>query len=304
MNIYRATVAILLACAVCAATSWAVTEPRPAVSKNDETLDRRGDPIKGKLVFAAGDCASCHASVGQQDRFRLGGGLALASPYGTFRVPNISMDRVDGIGSWQTRDLANALLSGVSPAGKHYYPSFPYSSYAKMTFEDVGDLMAFLRTLPAVSGKVPPHDLALPFRIRRFVGFWKFLYFDREPIASDADRSDSWNRGRYLVEAVAHCAECHSSRDLFGGIKPQTRFAGGMDPEGVGYFPNITPSRIGDWSEREIAEVLKTGNTPNHGRVGSSMTDVVTNTAMLPQSDRDAMAAYIKSLPARATPKP
>ena len=164
--------------------------------------------------------------------------------------------------------------------------------------------MAFLRTLPAVSGKVPPHDLALPFRIRRFVGFWKFLYFDREPIASDADRSDSWNRGRYLVEAVAHCAECHSSRDLFGGIKPQTRFAGGMDPEGVGYFPNITPSRIGDWSEREIAEVLKTGNTPNHGRVGSSMTDVVTNTAMLPQSDRDAMAVYIKSLPTRATPQP
>jgi mono/diheme cytochrome c family protein len=304
MNICRATVAILLACAVCAAASWIVTEPRPAVSKSDETLDRQGDPAKGKLVFAAGDCASCHASLGQQDRFRLGGGLALASPYGTFRVPNISMDRVDGIGSWQTRDLANALLSGVSPAGKHYYPSFPYSSYAKMTFEDVGDLMAFLRTLPAVSGKVPPHDLALPFRIRRFVGFWKFLYFDREPIASDADRSDSWNRGRYLVEAVAHCAECHSSRDLFGGIKPQTRFAGGMDPEGVGYFPNITPSRIGDWSEREIAEVLKTGNTPNHGRVGSSMTDVVTNTAMLPQSDRDAMAAYIKSLPARATPKP
>jgi mono/diheme cytochrome c family protein len=304
MNICRATVAILLACAVCAAASWIVTEPRPAVSKSDETLDRQGDPAKGKLVFAAGDCASCHASLGQQDRFRLGGGLALASPYGTFRVPNISTDKVDGIGSWQTRDLANALLSGVSPAGKHYYPSFPYSSYAKMTFEDVGDLMAFLRTLPAVSGKVPPHDLALPFRIRRFVGFWKFLYFDREPIASDPDRGDSWNRGRYLVEAVAHCAECHSSRDLLGGIKPQTRFAGGVDPEGVGYFPNITPSRIGDWSEREIAEVLKTGNTPNHGRVGSSMTDVVTNTTMLPQSDRDAMAAYIKSLPARATPKP
>jgi mono/diheme cytochrome c family protein len=214
------------------------------------------------------------------------------------------MDKIDGIGSWQAKDLANALLSGVSPAGKHYYPSFPYSSYAKMTLEDVGDLMAFLRTLPAVSGKAPPHDLALPFRIRRFVGFWKFLYFDRDPISSDPSRGDSWNRGQYLVEAVAHCAECHSSRDLFGGIKPKTRFAGGKDPEGVGYFPNITPSRIGDWSEREIAEVLKTGNTPNHGRVGSSMTDVVTNTAMLPQSDRDAMAVYIKSLPTRATPQP
>ncbi len=304
MSIYRVSLAVLLTFAVCAAASWIITKPRPAISKNDKTLEGHGDPAKGKLVFAAGDCASCHASVGQPDRFRLGGGLALASPYGTFRVPNISMDKVDGIGSWQTRDLANALLSGVSPAGKHYYPSFPYSSYAKMTIEDVGDLMAFLRTLPAVSGKTPPHDLALPFRIRRFVGFWKFLYFDPEPIASDPGRGDSWNRGRYLVEAVAHCAECHSSRDLFGGIKPATRFAGGKDPEGVGYFPNITPSRIGGWSEQEIAEALKTGNTPNHGRVGSSMTDVVTNTAMLPQSDRDAMAVYIKSLPARPTPQP
>jgi mono/diheme cytochrome c family protein len=103
---------------------------------------------------------------------------------------------------------------------------------------------------------------------------------------------------------VAHCAECHSTRDLFGAIKPATRFAGGQDPEGTGYFPNITPARIGSWSEQQIAEVLKSGNTPDHGRVGSSMTDVVTNTATLPQSDRDAIATYIKSLPARPTPQP
>jgi mono/diheme cytochrome c family protein len=304
MSVYRVSIVVLLVCAVCATALWVATDAYPAVSTSDETFEAQGDPAKGKLVFAAGDCASCHASVGQSDRFRLGGGLALASPYGTFRVPNISMDKVDGIGSWQARDLANALLSGVSPAGKHYYPSFPYSSYAKMTLEDIRDLMAFLRTLPAVSGKVPPHDLALPFRIRRFVGLWKLLYFDRKPIAPDPSRSDSWNRGRYLVESLGHCAECHSSRDLFGGIKPKTRFAGGKDPEGVGYLPNITPGRIGDWSEQQIAEVLKTGNTPNHGRVGSSMTDVVTNTAMLPQSDRDAIAAYIKSLPERPTPQP
>src|ERR1700712_2779611 len=152
MSIYRVSVAILLAFAVGAAAAWIVTEGRPAVSKHAQTLDGHGDSAKGKLVFAAGDCASCHASIGQSDRFRLGGGLALASPYGSFRVPNISMDKADGIGSWQTTDLANALLRGVSPAGMHYYPSFPYSSYAKMTVEDVRDLMAFLRTLPAVAG--------------------------------------------------------------------------------------------------------------------------------------------------------
>jgi mono/diheme cytochrome c family protein len=173
-----------------------------------------------------------------------------------------------------------------------------------MTVADIRDLMAFLRTLPAVAGKAPPHTPNLLFRIRRFIGLWKVLYFDRASFKEDSGRSESWNRGRYLVEALAHCAECHSSRDVFGGIKPETRFAGGKDPEGVGYFPNITPARIGDWTEADIAELLKTGNTPNHGRVGSSMTDVVTNTAMLPESDRDAMAAYIKSLPPRPTPQP
>jgi mono/diheme cytochrome c family protein len=173
-----------------------------------------------------------------------------------------------------------------------------------MTVADVRDLMAFLRTLPAVAGKTPPHNPKVLFRIRRFIGLWKLLYFDRQPTTPDPARGDSWNRGQYLVEALGHCAECHSSRDLLGGIKPETRFAGGLDPEGVGYFPNVTPGRIGDWTESDIAELLKTGNTPNHGRVGSSMTDVVTNTAMLPQADRDAVATYIKSLPSRPTPQP
>jgi mono/diheme cytochrome c family protein len=115
-----------------AIAAWLITVPRPAFARGAEApLDGTGDPAKGKLVFAAGDCASCHASPGQSDRLRLGGGLALASPYGTFRAPNISMDPIDGIGAWRTVDLANALLSGVSPTGSHYFPSFPYSSTPK-----------------------------------------------------------------------------------------------------------------------------------------------------------------------------
>lgn len=307
MQIPRWSLFFLVVCAVAGtgmASIWVITKPRPAFSKDAEAALEGGNPDRGRLIFAAGDCASCHASPGQSDRLRLGGGLALSSPYGTFRVPNISMDPVDGIGRWRNIDLANALLTGVSPDNKHYYPSFPYSSFAKMQVDDVRDLAAYLRTLPAVSGKAPPHDIALIFRLRRFVGFWKVLYFDRTPIRPDQARDDSWNRGRYLTEAVAHCAECHSTRDLFGGIKPNTRFAGGPDPEGVGYFPNITPARIGNWSEQQIAEMLNSGHTPNHGRVGSSMANVVTNIKTLPQSDRDAIATYIKSLPARPTPHP
>jgi mono/diheme cytochrome c family protein len=284
---------------------WVVAKPRPAMSSDaDPSIEQGGNAERGRLIFAAGDCASCHASPGQLDRLRLGGGLALASPYGTFRPPNISADPVDGIGRWRTEDLANALLSGVSPAGNHYYPAFPYTSYAKMEIHDVKDLMAYLRTLPAVSGRPPPHDLSPLFRIRQIVGLWKLLFFEREPIVADPGHDGAWNRGRYLVEAIAHCAECHSSRNLLGAIKENTRFAGGVDPEGTGYIPNITPSRIGDWTERDIAEMLKTGGTPNHGRVGSSMAAVVTNLASLPQSDRDAIATFVKSLPARETPHP
>lgn len=298
-----ATAALTLALAGCAIV-WIVTAPRPLYRDITEAMLQAGDAARGQRIFAAGDCASCHASPGQKDRLRLGGGLALSSPFGIFRAPNISTHREDGIGAWRTADLANALLTGVSPQGQHYYPAFPYSSYARMKIDDVRDLMAYLRTLPSVAGKSPPHELSALFQIRRFVGFWKLLYFDRSPIVDDPSRDASWNRGHYLVESLAHCAECHSTRGIFGAIKPQTRFAGGPDPEGVGFFPNITPQRIGDWSEDDIARMLKTGETPNHGRVGSSMLDVLTNTAMLPEDDRRAIARYVKSLPPRPTPKP
>jgi mono/diheme cytochrome c family protein len=299
---------VLLAITVLAVTAlgsaaWFATAPAKPFATNDARLAGTGNPARGRLVFAAADCASCHALPGQQDRLRLGGGLALASPYGIFRVPNISPDPIDGIGAWSAADLANALVAGVSPHGQHYYPSFPYTSYTGMQLGDIKDLFAYLRTLPPVKGRPPPHDLALIFKIRRVLGAWKLLFFRQgQPAAQTVQGAP--DRGRYLVEAVAHCAECHSSRNSFGAIRKATLFAGGVDPEGTGFIPNITPARIGQWSEKDIAEMLKTGNTPDHGRVGSSMADVVTNTAMLPQADRDAIARYIKALPYRTTPQP
>jgi mono/diheme cytochrome c family protein len=281
-----------------------LTEPRPVFADPAAAPLKDGDAAKGALVFAAGDCSSCHASPGQGDRLRLGGGMALASPYGTFRPPNISPHPTDGIGRWSAADLVNALLSGVSPGHEHYYPALPYPAYAHMTLGDVADLMAYLRGLAPVAGRPPEHELSFPLTVRRFVGMWKVLFLDRTTITPDPARDAEWNRGHYLVEAVAHCAECHSSRNLLGAIVEDTRFAGGPDPSGIGYIPNITPARIGDWSKADIVEVLTTGRTPRGQTVGSSMADVVTNTAMLPESDRQAIAAFIKSLPARETPAP
>ncbi|WP_028747176.1 cytochrome c [Rhizobium mesoamericanum] len=283
---------------------WVMTKPVSPVAADDYLLLLKGDPEKGKLLFAAGDCASCHATPGQDDRLRLGGGLALASTFGTFRAPNISPDPVDGVGAWSSADFANAMLGGVSPHNEHYYPVFPYTSFTGMRLADIGDLWAYLKTLPAVSGRAPPHDLFVLFRVRRLIGLWKLMFFRQDFSEVHTTGDAVLDRGSYLVETVGHCAECHSSRNLFGAIKPSTRFAGGPDPENTGFIPNITPSRIGTWSEADIAEMLKTGNTPDHGRVGSSMADVVANTALLPQSDREAIARYVKSLPPRPTPHP
>jgi mono/diheme cytochrome c family protein len=290
-------------CAGAAVAGWILSAPHPRFAEGDaQVLEQPGDADRGRLVFAAADSGSCHASPGQTDPLRLGGGLAVASPFGIFRVPNISPDPELGIGRWRTIDLANALLSGVAPSGQHLYPALPYTSYAGMSVGDVRDLMAFLRTLQPVAGRPPDQELAFPFKIRRSVGLWKLLFFRPAPIEPDPQRQQSWNRGRYLVEAMGHCAECRSSRNALGAIKASTRFPGGPDQEGVGYVPNLTPDHLSRWSAEDISAVLKTGYTPDLRFVGSSTADVVVNTAVLPDSDRAAIAAYIKSLPPRPTP--
>ncbi|RUM24187.1 alkylated DNA repair protein [Rhizobium vallis] len=297
-------VAILCTASLGAAAAWIVTAPAPGFSKSDPRLAGVGDARRGKDIFDAGDCASCHATPGQPDRLRLGGGLALASPFGTFRPPNISPDPTDGIGGWDVSDLANALVAGVSPQGKHFYPAFPYTSYTGMTVADIKDLFAYLETLAPVAGRAPPHHPKILFAIRRSIGFWKLLFF-REGSSNARLTGDAvHDRGGYLVETLSHCAECHSTRNFLGAIKSDQRFAGGPDQQGTGYVPNITPAGIGSWSEADIVKMLATGNTPAHGRVGSSMADVVTNTQSLPEGDRQAIARYIKSLAPKPTPHP
>ncbi|WP_342452436.1 c-type cytochrome [Pararoseomonas baculiformis] len=281
---------------------WVLSTPRPAFVEAEAARFENGDVEHGRVVFLAGQCASCHASPGQPDRLRLGGGLALASPFGTFNLPNISPHPRDGIGAWRGIDLANALMSGVSPRGTHYYPALPYVAYARMRPEEVRDLMAYLRSLPPVEGKQPAHDLPLPFRFRRGIGLWKLLFLDRTTIAHDPERSPEWNRGHYLVEAMSHCAECHSTRNLLYAVKESARFAGGPDQEGTGFVPNITPHAIGTWSVEQVDAVLAKGWTPDLRKTGGSMADVVRNMSELPEEDRRAIATYIHSLPSRRTP--
>ncbi|PSH61419.1 c-type cytochrome [Phyllobacterium sophorae] len=260
-----------------------------------------GDPQRGMSVFWQGGCAACHAAPGAKGdaRLVLAGGLNLVTPFGTFVTPNISPSK-QGIGDWSFDDLANAMLEGVSPGGRHYYPAFPYTSYARMQVQDIADLHAFLKTLPPSDNVAGPHKLGFPFNIRRGLGLWKRLYLSPEPVLTIADASDAIKRGQYLVEGPGHCGECHTPRNAIGGMDKTQWLAGATAAEGKGVVPNITGGEggIDSWSQKDIAYALESGFTPEFDSLGSSMADVVLNTAHLESADRDAIAAYLKAVPA------
>lgn len=297
----KLVIAVIVLGVLGGAAFWLLTIPQ-AVSA--PFGPHQPDLANGRIMFIAGGCTGCHAVPDAEDKTRLGGGLALKSPFGTFYVPNISSDRRDGIGAWSEEQFADALSKGTSPDGKHYYPAFPYTSYQRMRVDDLRDLFAYLKTLPAVSGRMREHDMAFPFGFRRGLGLWKLLYVDGKPFVPDPAKSATLNRGAYLVEGPGHCAECHSPRNFLGGIVAAQRFAGGPNPEGKGWIPNITPKGIGDWSEKDIAYLLESGQTLDGDSVGGSMAEVVRHTSLLAAEDRTAIAAYIKSLPPVEGPKP
>jgi mono/diheme cytochrome c family protein len=283
-----------LAAAIGFAVFWIVTEPKVisarALSPHTPNLEN------GRAMFFAGDCAACHASPRQADPNRLGGGLALKSKFGTFYAPNISPDVKDGIGGWTEAQFITAVKRGVSPEGEHLYPIFPYTSFQRMTDNDVRDLFAYIKTLPAVSSRVPEPRLSFPLNIRRLMGGWKLLYLDGKTFEPVPSKSAQWNRGAYLVNGPAHCAECHSPRNAFGAIISAKRFTGKPNAYGVLGFPNITQANLGPWTDEAIAEMLRSGSTPDGDRAGGPMTEVVRSTAQLSDADRAAMAVYIKSL--------
>lgn len=298
----KLTILTGIAAVIAFAGFWFLTIPSvvPASALGPHTPNLEN----GRTMFYAGGCASCHATPEQDDKTQLGGGLGLKSSFGTFFVPNISPDPDDGIGKWNEAQFVTALVKGTSPEGRHYYPAFPYTSFQRMNFDDLRDLFAFLKTLPAVQDTVQEHDLPIHFKIRRTLGIWKLLFLDGAPFKPDPTKSQQWNRGAYLVNGPGHCAECHSPRNFLGAIVAGQRFAGGPNLEGEGFIPNITPARIGNYSEKDIEEVLDTGDTPDGDRVGGAMVEVVRNTSQLSPADRTAIAVYIKSLPPVEGPQP
>jgi mono/diheme cytochrome c family protein len=306
-------IAAAVAAVAVALLLWVLTIPAsvPAAA----LPPHKPDIDNGRTMFDIGGCTSCHAvpnaDPAKVERTRLGGGLPLKSPFGTFYVPNISSDPADGIGAWSEADFVTALWKGTSPRGRHLFPAFPYTSYQHMELADIRDLFAYLKTLPPVPGRARRHDLAFPFNVRRLIGLWKLLFLHGGPFVPDAAKSAQLNRGAYLVNGPGHCAECHSPRNFLGAIVESERFAGGPTPDGKGWVPNITPAGLQHWShddtawsEKDIASFLGDGMNPAGDFAGGAMAEVVRNTALVSAADRAAIAAYIASLPPRQGPKP
>ena len=294
----RGLVVVGVLVVVVLAAAWLLTAPRE-LPASDLAAGYRPNLANGQLMFTAANCSACHAVPGQADRTRLGGGLKLASPFGTFTTPNISSDPRYGIGGWSEYAFVDAMQRGVGRHGEHLYPAFPYPAYSLMKTDDVRDLYAYLKTLPAVARPSAPHQLGFPFNLRPAVGFWKLLYFHPHAFSADPSRSAAWNRGAYLAEGPAHCAECHTPHDALGGPRLDQLYAGAPNLEAGGRFAsNITSSKdgIGDWSEQDIADFLKTG-TDKCFNEPTGMAAVIASTSQLSDGDRAAIATYIHAVP-------
>jgi mono/diheme cytochrome c family protein len=234
---------------------------------------------------------------------RLAGGRALKTPFGIFYSPNITPDRETGIGGWTDEDFIRALREGKAPDGTSYFPVFPYTSFTNLTDQDIRDIKAYIDAQPAVSQPNKPHEVSPPFGWRFLLPVWQALFLDKGGLQDEPGRDERWKRGRYLVQAAGHCGECHSPRNFLGAIDHGRMLAGSPSgPEGKA-VPNITsdPDKgIGKWSESEITFLLEIGMQPDGDFVGGGMNEVVENsTSKLTAEDRAAIAAYLRTVPAK-----
>jgi mono/diheme cytochrome c family protein len=253
-----------------------------------------GDVARGEYLVHAGGCVSCHTQPGGT---KFAGGRALGTPFGTFYSPNITPDRETGIGKWNDADFERALREGISPSGAHYFPVFPYPSFTGITDDDALAIKAYLFALPPVHAPDREHDVWFPFSWRFLQVGWRLLFFDEGPFKPDKRASAVYNRGAYLVTALAHCGECHTPRNFLGALDSDRALSGNPDGPDGQIVPNITPdpkTGIGDWDSDDIATLLKTGETPEHAQAKGAMHEAVEDgLKYLTDDDRQAIATYL-----------
>lgn len=287
-------------------------ERSPAVSSDGQAQTgttpsdhrRPPDPDAGWRIFAATGGCTCHTNYPGEGEVAplLAGGRALETPFGVYYSSNITPDRETGIGEWTDADFIRAMREGLSPEGEHYFPVFPFTSFSGLSRQDLVDMKAYLDSLPAIRRENRPPAAMFPFSWRATIAGWKLMNFTPARIERDPSKTEAWNHGRYLVEAAAHCGECHTPRTLTGGLDGSMRLAGSREgPEGE-LAPNITPhdeTGIGSWSKPDVVWYLETGLKPDGDDTQGLMSEVIEHGyANLPAEDLEAIATYLATVPA------
>lgn len=279
-----------------AASAMAGTRPAGAPSTDLALI------AQGRYVSLAADCLACHQGPGGKP---YAGGTPLKSAFGTLYGPNITPDNQTGIGSWTRGEFDKALRLGIGKGGRYLYPAMPYDAYTKMTEADMDALWAYLRSVPAVRNTPPDNTLPFPLTIRSGLAVWQRLYFKPGPFVADPARDPQWNRGAYLVEALAHCSDCHTPRNMAQGLESE-HLLGGAQIEGW-YAPDISAdaqSELGRLTASQLAAFLKTGVLKGNEKAFGPMQEAVHDSLrFLRDSDLQAMAHYLKNQANTNTPE-
>lgn len=265
------------------------------IGEAPDLTERKGDAQRGAYLARAGGCIACHSDPGS-GRPALTGGAPIETGFGRFVPPNITPHDTAGIGAWTIDDFARAVRQGVAPDGNPYYPAFPYAFYSHLSDQDIADLWAAFQGVGPQEVTSGENEIAFPFNLRFGLKLWRAAYAEGPATAADPDRSDAWNRGRWLVNGLAHCGACHTDRNLLGGRRPGEYLSGSDDLPDGGKAPPIRPGdlREAGWTVSSLAFGLKSGVMPDGDTFGSGMGEVVRDgTSWLSEEDCRAMAAYL-----------
>ncbi|MDO1583426.1 c-type cytochrome [Rhizobium oryzicola] len=264
--------------------------PSANLPKGDALLER------GRYLATAADCVACHTTKG--GKF-FAGGLAFKLPFGTIYSSNITPDAEYGIGSWSDEEFVRAMRSGIGQHGENLYPAFPYTSYALLSTDDILAIRAYLRSLAPVSAPSPANELAFPFNQRWLMRGWNLLFLASGPMQQNPSKNEKWNRGAYLVEALAHCGECHTPRGLmFQRVQSEALSGGEVDGWKAWNITSDPDSGLGKWTDEELTALLSTGHAKGHGPAGGGMREAIDlSLSKLPKSDIEAIVAYLRTVP-------
>ena len=256
---------------------------------------------RGRQLAAAGNCAGCHTAPGGMPN---AGGLAMQTPFGRVFTTNLTPDTKTGLGLWSYAAFERAMREGISRDGRHLYPAFPFTSFAKISDEDLTAIYAYLMAQPAVSAPTPPAEMAFPFSVRPLMAAWNGLFHDAQAFVLEPDQSAEWNRGAYLVNGLGHCSACHTPRNALGAELGGKAFLAGAMVDGWEAPALTSLSRAPvPWTQNELYRYLRLGHTEAHGVAAGPMGDVVKELRHLPDADVQAMARYLASFNAAVSDK-